>query len=156
VRALGAALVGLAPILLVMAVLHGSQAALIVCVVVSGTFLGVTNTLMTQVVMQSAHVPRPIAFSSYSFVRFCGGAIAPFVAGKLGEDVSVQAPFYLGAAMTAISVGLLAFYRRSLGPVEPAERAQIEHAGMGAPADQTGAAEPDGVGAAARPRPITH
>jgi predicted MFS family arabinose efflux permease len=150
------ALVGLAAILLVMAVLHGSQAALIVCVVVSGTFLGVTNTLMTQVVMQPAHVPRPIASSSYSFVRFCGGAIAPFVAGKLGEDVSVQAPFYLGAAMTAISVGLLAFYRRSLGPVEPAERAQIEHAGMGAPADQTGAAEPDGVGAAARPRPITH
>ena len=80
-----------------MGVLHASQTALIVCVVVSGAFLGITNTLMTQVVMESAPVPRPIASSAYSFVRFCGGAIAPFVAGKLGEHVSVQAPFYLGA-----------------------------------------------------------
>jgi MFS family permease len=128
-----------------------------VCVVVSGTFLGVTNTLMTQVVMQSAHVPRPIASSSYSFVRFCGGAIAPFVAGKLGEHVSVQAPFYLGAAMTAISVGLLVFYRRSLGPVEASEREAIEH-GEGAAGDSVTPhpAEPDGVGAAVRPRPVTH
>ncbi len=138
-----------------MALLHGSQAALIVCVVVSGTFLGVTNTLMTQVVMQSARVPRPIASSSYSFVRFCGGAVAPFVAGKLGEHVSVQAPFYLGALMTAISVGLLVFYRRSLGPVQDAERARIEH-GAGSPAAKPGAAEPDGVGAAVSPRPVTH
>ena len=46
-------------ILLLMAVLHASQTALIVCVVVSGAFLGITNTLMTQVVMESALVPRP-------------------------------------------------------------------------------------------------
>ena len=156
VRALGAALVGLAAILLVMGVLHGSQAALIVCVVVSGTFLGVTNTLMTQVVMQSAHVPRPIASSSYSFVRFCGGAVAPFVAGKLGEHVSVQAPFYLGAAMTAISVGLLVFYRRSLGPVDLSARERIEH-GAEAPTQSVPAnpGEPDGIGAAVQPRPVT-
>ena len=156
VRALGGALLGLAAILLLMAVLHGSQAALIVCVVVSGTFLGVTNTLMTQVVMQSAHVPRPIASSSYSFVRFCGGAVAPFVAGKLGEHVSVQAPFYLGAAMTAISVGLLVFYRRSLGPVEAAERAGLEHGLAQPPAGSVPAnpGEPDGVGAAVQPRPV--
>jgi predicted MFS family arabinose efflux permease len=155
VPALGAALSGLAAILLVMALLHTSQTALIICVVVSVTFLGVTNTLMTQVVMQSARVPRPIASSSYSFVRFCGGAVAPFVAGKLGEHVSVQAPFYLGAAMTAISVGLLIFYRRSLGPVRDAEREQIEHETR-APAAMPGAAEPDGVGGAAAPRPLTH
>jgi MFS transporter, ACDE family, multidrug resistance protein len=141
---LGGALAGLSAVLLVMAVFHGSQAALIVCVVVSGTFLGVTNTLMTQVVMQSARVPRPIASSSYSFVRFCGGAVAPFVAGKLGEHVSVQAPFYLGAAMTAISVGLLVFYRRSLGPVEPAERDAIEHG-----------SEPDTASIPVRPRTVT-
>ena len=60
-----------------MGVLHASQTALIVCVIVSGAFLGITNTLMTQVVMESAPVPRPIASSAYSFVRFCGGAIAP-------------------------------------------------------------------------------
>jgi nucleotide-binding universal stress UspA family protein len=72
---------------------------------------------MTQVVMESAPVPRPIASSAYSFVRFCGGAVAPFVAGKLGEHVSVQAPFYLGAAMTAIGIGVLWTYRDALHPV---------------------------------------
>jgi MFS transporter, ACDE family, multidrug resistance protein len=93
--------------MVVMGVLHDSQTALIVCVVASGAFLGITNTLMTQVVTESAPVARPIASSDYSFVRFCGGAIAPFIAGKLGEHVSIGAPFYLGAGMTAIAVGVL-------------------------------------------------
>jgi MFS transporter, ACDE family, multidrug resistance protein len=119
IRGLGGALVAIVAILLVMGVLHASQTALIVCVVASGAFLGITNTLMTQVVMESAPVPRPIASSAYSFVRFCGGAIAPFVAGKLAEHVSVQAPFYLGAAMTAIGVAVLWTYRRALRPASP-------------------------------------
>jgi MFS transporter, ACDE family, multidrug resistance protein len=120
VGALGGALAAIVAILVLMAVLHASQTALIVCVVVSGAFLGITNTLMTQVVMESAPVPRPIASSAYSFVRFCGGAIAPFVAGKLGEHVSVQAPFYLGAGMTAIGIGVLWTYRDVLKPVAAA------------------------------------
>jgi hypothetical protein len=117
VRGLAGALAGIVAVLVVMGVLHDSQTALIVCVILSGSFFGITNTLMTQVVMESAPVPRPIASSAYSFVRFCGGAIAPFVAGKLAEHVSVQAPFYLGAAMTGIAIGVLWFYRAALVPV---------------------------------------
>jgi ACDE family multidrug resistance protein len=116
VRALGGSLAAIVALLLLMGVLHASQTALIVCVVASGAFLGITNTLMTQVVMESAPVPRPIASSAYSFVRFCGGAVAPFVAGKLGEHVNVQAPFYLGAGMTAIGIGVLWVYRDALRP----------------------------------------
>jgi MFS transporter, ACDE family, multidrug resistance protein len=116
IRGLGAALSGLAAILVLMGALHASQTALIVCVVAAGTVLGLTNTLMTQVVMESAPVERPVATAAYSFVRFCGGAVAPFVAGKLGEHVSVQSPFYLGAGMTAVAVGVLWFYRHSLVP----------------------------------------
>jgi MFS transporter, ACDE family, multidrug resistance protein len=67
--------------------------------------------------MESAPVARPIASAAYSFVRFCGGAIAPFVAGKLGEHVSVQAPFYLGAAMTVLAIGVLYAYRTAFVPV---------------------------------------
>jgi MFS transporter, ACDE family, multidrug resistance protein len=100
-----------------MAVGHSSQALLIASVIIAGAFLGVTNTLMTQVVMESAPVARPIASAAYSFVRFCGGAIAPFVAGKLGEHVSVQAPFYLGAAMTVLAIGVLYAYRTAFVPV---------------------------------------
>jgi MFS family permease len=120
VAGLAGALIGIVVVLLVMGVAHESQATLIACVIASGAFFGITNTLMTQVVMESSTVSRPIASSAYSFVRFCGGAIAPYVAGKLGEHVSVQAPFYLGAAMTAVSVGVLWSYRRSLAPVEDA------------------------------------
>jgi MFS family permease len=121
VRALAGSLLGVVVLLAVMGVAHSSQATLIVCVICSGAFFGINNTLMTQVVMESAPVARAIASSSYSFVRFCGGAIAPFVAGKLAEHVSVQAPFYFGAAMTAIAIGSLWFYRSSLVAVaEPA------------------------------------
>jgi hypothetical protein len=70
-------------------------------------------------------VPRPVASAAYSFVRFCGGAIAPFVAGKLGEHVSVGSPFYLGAAMTATAVGVLCLYRDALLPSRAAAPAEV-------------------------------
>jgi MFS family permease len=124
VKGLAAALAGVVVVLAVMGIAHTSQTTLIVCVIVSGSFFGITNTLMTQVVMESAPVARPIASSAYSFVRFCGGAIAPFVAGKLAQHVSVQAPFYLGAAMTAIAIGVLWFYQASLVPVPEPDAAE--------------------------------
>jgi nucleotide-binding universal stress UspA family protein len=134
VRGLGLAMVAITAVLLAMGVLNASQTALIACVIVSGAFLGITNTLMTQVVMESAPVARPIASSAYSFVRFCGGAIAPFVAGKLAEHISAQSPFYLGAAMMAIGVGILFFYRRSLVPArETAPAGQLVAAAPPAP-----------------------
>jgi MFS family permease len=145
VTGLGLALAAIAAILAAMGILHASQTALIVCVIASGAFLGVTNTLMTQVVMESAPVARPIASSAYSFVRFCGGAIAPFVAGKLAEHVGVQAPFFLGAAMTAIGIGVLFFYRRSLKPVN--QQSAVEAASTPA----TAAASPEAVAAVAAP-----
>jgi ACDE family multidrug resistance protein len=142
IRGLGATLVGIAAILVLMGVLHASQTALIVCVIVSGAFLGITNTLMTQVVMESAPVPRPIASSAYSFVRFCGGAIAPFVAGKLAEHVSVQAPFYLGAGMTAIGVGVLWFYRAALHPAAATVPARAAPNQLAPPVETSGGAAP--------------
>ena len=125
IRGLAGALAGIAVLLAVMGVLHASQTALIVCVIVAGTFLGVTNTLMTQVVMESAPVQRSVASAAYSFVRFCGGAIAPFVAGKLGEHVSVASPFYLGAGMTAIAIAVLWHYRAALVPVVEPETSNV-------------------------------
>jgi MFS transporter, ACDE family, multidrug resistance protein len=134
VNGLGITLAVFAALLAAMGVLHASQTALIVAVVVAGTLLGIVNTLMTQLVMESAPVARPVASAAYSFVRFCGGAIAPFVAGKLAEHVSVGSPFYLGAAMTAIAVGVLWFYRGAFVP------ARVEAAPAAAPAEVTAAA----------------
>ncbi|HET7172740.1 MAG TPA: MFS transporter, partial [Nocardioidaceae bacterium] len=91
--------------LAVMALLTESKLALILGIIIAGAFLGINNTLITQAVMGSAPVERPVASAAYSFVRFSGGAVAPWLAGKLGENVSVHAPFWMGAG--AVFVGVL-------------------------------------------------
>src|SRR4051812_32398760 len=121
VPVLGVALVGVAADLLAGGLLIHSVAGLIAVVVVSGALLGIVNTVLTEAVMAAAVVERPIASSAYSFVRFTGGAIAPYVAGKLGEHVSAAAPMYLGAGMVGLSVGALALSRHHLRHEAPAE-----------------------------------
>ena len=98
--------------LVMMAVLTDSKPALVVGVVVAGAFLGVNNTVITEAVMGAAPVERPVASAAYSFVRFSGGAVAPFAAGKLGENVSVHAPFWMGAAAVFVGVAVLLIGRR--------------------------------------------
>jgi predicted MFS family arabinose efflux permease len=97
-----------------MAVLTDSKPALVVGIIVAGAFLGINNTLITEAVMGSAPVERPVASAAYSFVRFSGGAVAPWVAGKLGENVSVHAPFWMGAGAVALAIVVLAGGRRAL------------------------------------------
>jgi len=101
-------------------VLHASQGGLIVVVVVSGALLGIVNTVLTEAVMAAAVVERPIASAAYSFVRFTGGAIAPFLAGKLAEHVSAGAPMYVGAGMVVLAVVTLVFSRHHLRHEAPA------------------------------------
>jgi MFS transporter, ACDE family, multidrug resistance protein len=105
--------------LAMMAVLTDSKQALVVGIIVAGAFLGINNTVITEAVMGAAPVERPVASAAYSFVRFGGGAIAPFVAGKLGENVSVHAPFWMGAVAVAIAVAVLAAGRRFLEGDQP-------------------------------------
>jgi ACDE family multidrug resistance protein len=98
--------------LAMMAVLTDSKPALVVGVVVAGAFLGVNNTVITEAVMGAAPVERPVASAAYSFVRFSGGAVAPYAAGKLGENVSMHAPFWMGAAAVFVGVAVLLAGRR--------------------------------------------
>lgn len=92
-----AALAGIVAILVVMGVLHASQTALIVCVVVSGAFLGITNTLMTQVVMESAPVPRrsrprPTASSASAAARWPRSSPASSPSMSASKRRSTSAP----------------------------------------------------------------
>ncbi len=98
--------------LAMMALLTDSKAALVVGVVVAGAFLGVNNTVITEAVMGSAPVERPVASAAYSFVRFAGGAVAPYAAGKLGENVSMHAPFWMGSIAVFVGVAILVVGRR--------------------------------------------
>jgi predicted MFS family arabinose efflux permease len=117
-----------------MAVWTDSKTALVVGVVVAGAFLGVNNTVITQAVMGAAPVERPVASAAYSFVRFSGGAVAPWLAGRLGEDVSIHAPFWMGAAAVTVSILILASGRRFLVVVPPAPQS-VEEAELVATAD---------------------
>ena len=123
------ALAGFAATLVVMAVWTGDKAVLATCVVVAGAFLGVNNTLITETVMKAAPVERGVASAAYSFVRFAGGAIAPWLAGKLGESYGVHVPFWVGAVAVALGVTLLASGRGLLAHVdaEPGHGAPASH-----------------------------
>jgi MFS transporter, ACDE family, multidrug resistance protein len=97
-----------------MALLTDSKLALIIGIILAGAFLGINNTLITEAVMGAAPVERPVASAAYSFVRFSGGAVAPYIAGKLGENVSIHAPFWMGAGAVLIGVVVLFAGRRTL------------------------------------------
>ncbi len=114
------ALSGFAVILAAMALWTDSKAVLIVGVVLAGAFLGINNTLITETVMKAAPVERGVASAAYSFVRFTGGAVAPWLAGTLGENVSVHAPFWVGAGAVAAATLLLTASRPLLRGVDGA------------------------------------
>jgi MFS family permease len=126
-RSLYAALGLFAVDLAVMAVLADKTAALIVTVIVSGAFIGINNTLTTQAVMLVAPVERPVASAAYGFVRFLGGGLAPFAAGKLAEHFTVHVPFTVGAVAVVAAVLVLSSGHRMLS------RADADLAASGEP-----------------------
>ncbi|MER6061362.1 MFS transporter [Streptomyces sp. NPDC001792] len=101
-------LVGLAVVMAVIAAGVQTPAVVIVAVIVSGAFIGINNTLTTQAVMLVSPVERPVASSAYGFLRFIGGGLAPYVAGKLADATDLSVPFYLGAATFVLAVPVLA------------------------------------------------
>ncbi|MGQ4600087.1 MFS transporter [Nocardia sp. R6R-6] len=103
--------------LAVMGMFAEHKPVLIAGTVLAGLFLGVNNTLITEAVMVSAPVERSTASAAYSFVRFAGGAAAPYLAGKLGEH-SMALPFWVGAAGTAASVVVLLAGRSVLAHID--------------------------------------
>jgi predicted MFS family arabinose efflux permease len=107
--------------LAVMAVGTDNKTVLATCVVVAGLFIGINNTLITETVMKAAPVERGVASAAYSFVRFAGAALAPWLAGVLGEHVSVHLPFWVGAAAVLLGAGVLTATRKHLAGIDVEE-----------------------------------
>lgn len=104
--------------LLVMGIWTSSQVTVILSVILAGAFLGTNNTLITTAVMEAAPVERSTASAAYSFVRFIGGALAPWLAGKLAEWYNPHVPFYVGAAFVVVAVGAVLLGRVYLSHVD--------------------------------------
>ena len=120
--------------LLLVAIFVKSIVAIIVLVIVGGIFLGILNTVLTECSMEATDLPRPVASSAYSGVRFIGGAIAPPVAAALGNAFGAAVPFLFGAIVLVISTLIIVFGRRALrradGAIEDVEQ-QAEAIGIG-------------------------
>ena len=106
--ALYAALTFFAVDLAVIAIWVDNRTVLVTAVIVAGIFIGINNTLTTQAVMIVSPVERPVASAAYGFVRFIGGGLAPFAAGKLVEHFNLHVPFAIGALTVLTAVGVLA------------------------------------------------
>lgn len=97
-------LLSFAILLLLMGLFTAFVPILIICIVLSGGLLGINNTLITTAVMEVSPVERSVASSAYSFVRFSGGAVAPWLAGKLAEWFNPHIPFYFGGFMVLLAL----------------------------------------------------
>lgn len=114
VRVLVLNLLAFTAVLTVMAVWTDHKVVLAAGVVVAGLFIGINNTLITETVMKAAPVERGVASAAYSFLRFGGAAVAPWLAGVLGEQISVHLPYWVGAAAVLAGAGVLFLTRPHL------------------------------------------
>ena len=116
-------LAAFAAVVLVIAIWTTDNAVLIPAVIVSGVFIGINNTVTTQAVMTVSPVERPVASAAYSFVRFIGGGLAPYVAGRLVIALNIHVPFYIASGAILLGIVILSTGHRLL---RDAERVQAE------------------------------
>ena len=116
-------LAAFAVVVLVIAIWTTDRAVLIPAVIISGIFIGVNNTVTTQAVMTVSPVEKPVASAAYSFVRFIGGGLAPYVAGRLVLAAGIHVPFFIAAGAIVAGIGVLS---TAHGLLTQAERVQAE------------------------------
>jgi MFS transporter, ACDE family, multidrug resistance protein len=115
-------------VVLVIAIWTTTPTVLVICVIVAGVFIGVNNTVTTQAVMTISPIDRPVAASAYGFVRFIGGGLAPYAAGRLVEATNIHVPFYIGVGTLLVGILILRTARQDLAH---AERVQAESVAPG-------------------------
>ncbi len=112
-----------------MALATASLVALVVGVIVAGLFLGVMNTVLTESVMLATELPRQVASSTYSGIRFFGGALAPAVAGTIAAHLGAGGPYWFGGAAMIIAIVVLVVGRRTIAHLDRNEsESQLEEA----------------------------
>ncbi|NKY69443.1 MFS transporter [Corynebacterium mucifaciens] len=83
-------------------------------VILAGVFIGVFNTALTEAVMEATEMPRNVASSSYSGMRFLGGAVAPAASGPLAAALGAGVPYWFGAGSLVVSLAILFVGRKTL------------------------------------------
>lgn len=131
---LGSVLPLLALDLVVASFVVTTPGALVVCVIVGGLLLGVLNTVLTESVMEATDLPRSVASSSYSAVRFLGGAAAPPLAAILAEVGGDALPYLVAAGSVLVAAVIILAGQRALARINGApqpDRVEAEAIGLG-------------------------
>lgn len=123
-KVLGASLVLLAADLVILG--YGNHTAAIVCTIVSGAFIGMNNTVYTELALGVSDAPRPVASAGYNFVRWFAAAAAPYLAPKIEEWSNIHIPFVV-AAIAAV-VGAVVVWIRRTALSHEAEELEPKHA----------------------------
>jgi len=119
---------GLAMDLLIAGLIIRSQTGLVACVIVGGLLLGVLNTVFTESVMEATELPRSVASSAYSAVRFLGGAAAPPLAAIVADAFFPSVAYYAGAASVLISAAIVISNRGRLSRADGLLESALEEA----------------------------
>ena len=99
-----------------------------VCIIVGGLLLGLMNTILTESVMEATDLPRSVASSASSAVRFLGGAAAPPIAAALWHAFNASVPFVFAAASVLVSAATILFGRPALARIDAHEADAAEEA----------------------------
>lgn len=103
------------------ALFSATPAGLVTCIVVGGLLLGFVNTILTESVMEATSLPRSVASSAYSAVRFLGGAAAPPLAAALWHAFGAAVPFLVGSLSVLVAASVILIGRRRLRHIDRRE-----------------------------------
>ncbi|MGW0785780.1 MFS transporter [Streptomyces sp. NPDC002913] len=109
-KVVGGSLVLLAADLVILG--YGNHTTAVVCTIVSGAFIGMNNTVYTELALGVSDAPRPVASAGYNFVRWFAAAAAPYLAPKIEEWTDIHIPFVV-AAVAALAGATVVWIRRS-------------------------------------------
>lgn len=101
-------------------------AGLVACIVAGGLLLGIMNTVLTEAVMEATDLPRSVASSAYSAVRFIGGAVAPPVATLLWHAAGATVPYLFAAASVLVAALTVLLGRGVLGHIDDEPEDAVE------------------------------
>ncbi|MFF5894838.1 MFS transporter [Streptomyces argenteolus] len=123
-KVVGGSLVLLAADLVILG--YGGHTTAVVCTIVSGAFIGMNNTVYTELALGVSDAPRPVASAGYNFVRWFAAAAAPYLAPKIEEWTDIHIPFVV-AAVAALAGALVVWVRRA-ALTQQAEELEPRHA----------------------------
>ncbi|GAA2455999.1 MFS transporter [Streptomyces mauvecolor] len=125
-KVLGGSLVLLAADLLVLG--YGNHTTAVAATIASGAFIGLNNTVYTELALGVSDAPRPVASAGYNFVRWFAAAAAPYFAQKIEEWSDIHVPFVVAAGAAVLGAVIVWARRASLtreaGERQPAHAAE--------------------------------